>query len=183
MRPEESFIAQPIRSLQTMLRVLAEQDSRYLRTIPDGIYGPQTVAAVSAFQRNHGLPVTGVTNQETWDAIVARYEPALIELVEAQPLQIILNPNEVICRGQSSPYLYVAQAVLLVLAQTYASVGTPSQSGVLDDQTADSLASFQALSALPMTGTLDKITWKHLALHFTLAANLGRGTPRPQADG
>lgn len=183
MRPEESFIAQPIRSLQTMLRVLAEQDSRYLRTIPDGIYGPQTVAAVSAFQRNHGLPVTGVTNQETWDAIVARYEPALIELVEAQPLQIILNPNEAICRGQSSPYLYVAQAVLLVLAQTYASVGTPSQSGVLDDQTADSLASFQALSALPMTGTLDKITWKHLALHFPLAANLGRGTPRHQADG
>ena len=26
MRPRESFIAQPIRSLQTMLRVLAEDD-------------------------------------------------------------------------------------------------------------------------------------------------------------
>lgn len=183
MRPGDSFVAQPIRSLQTMLRVLAEHDGKYFRVIPDGIYGPQTMSAVSAFQRNHGLPATGVTDQTTWDAIVAAYEPALIQVVEAQPLQIILNPGQVLRRGDSSPYLYVAQAVLLVLSQTYASVGTPSQSGVLDAQTADSLASFQALSGLPMTGTLDKITWKHLALHFPLAANIGRGTARESARG
>ena len=43
---------------------------------------------------------------------------------------------------------------------------------VLDAATADSLASFQALNDLPVTGELDKVTWKHLALHFPLAANL-----------
>lgn len=178
MRPNESFIAQPIRSLQTMLRVLAERDDKYFRVIPDGIYGPQTMSAVTAFQRNHGLPVTGVTDQITWETIVAAYEPALIELVEAQPVDIILNPGQVLRRGESSPYLYVAQALLLVLSQTYASVGTPSQSGILDAVTSDSLASFQALSGLPTTGELDKITWKQLALHFPLAANIGRGTLR-----
>lgn len=178
MRPNESFIAQPIRSLQTMLRVLAEHDSRYFRIIPDGIYGPQTMTAVSAFQRNHGLPVTGVTDQTTWDAIVAAYEPALVQVVEAQPLQIILNPNQVICRGETSPYLYVVQAILLVLSKTYSSVAMPSQSGVLDSQTFDSIASFQVLCGLPMTGQLDKITWKHLALQYPMAANIGRGTPR-----
>ena len=30
MRPDESFIQQPVRSLQTMLRVLAEHDDRYV---------------------------------------------------------------------------------------------------------------------------------------------------------
>ena len=35
MRPTESFIGQPIRSLQTMLRVLAEENPRYIRVIPD----------------------------------------------------------------------------------------------------------------------------------------------------
>ena len=178
MRPGESFIAQPIRSLQTMLRVLAESDNKYGRVIPDGIYGPQTMSAITAFQRNHGLPVTGVTDQQTWDTLVEVYEPALITLVEAQPVDIILNPNQVLRRGESSPYLYVAQALLLVLSETYASVGRPSQSGILDAATSDSLASFQALSGLPMTGELDKITWKHLALHFPLAANIGRGTER-----
>lgn len=164
-----------------MLRFLGEYDRRYNRIIPDGVYGPQTVAAVSVFQRNHGIPVTGVTDQTTWDAIVAAYEPALIHVAEAQPLDIILNPNEVLRRGDQSPYLYIAQAILIVLSQVYGSIGTPSQNGILDGQTADALSSFQSLSGLPMTGNLDKITWKHLALHFPLAANKGRG--QSQAEG
>lgn len=181
MRPSESFVGQPIRSLQTMLRVLGEHDNRYQSVIPDGIYGSQTMAAVSNFQRLHGLPVTGITDQTTWETIVAEYEPALIHVVEAQPLEIILNPNEVLQLGDKSPYLYVAQALLIVLAQVYGSIGTPSQNGILDDATADALSSFQMLAGLPMTGNLDKITWKHLALHFPLAANLGQG--QSQAEG
>ena len=172
MRPPESFIQQPIRSLQTMLRVLSERDDAYLSIIPDGIYGPATVSAVSVFQRIHGLPVTGITDQITWDRIVAEYEPALTYVAEAQPLEITLNPNEVLRRGDKSPYLYVAQALLLVLSQTYASIPEPSQTGILDEATSDALASFQGLSGLPMTGELDKITWKQLALHFPLAADL-----------
>lgn len=183
MRPEESFIQQPIRSLQTMLRVLSEHDDRYPAIIPDGIYGQSTVSAVSNFQRIHGLPVTGVTDQNTWEMIVAEYEPALIYVTEAQPLEIILNPNQVLRRGEESPYLYVAQALLLVLSQVYASVASPSQSGILDEATADALASFQQLSGLPMTGELDKITWQQLALHFPLAANLHRGKPQSAGRG
>ena len=178
MRPGESFVGQPIRSLQTMLRVLAEYDDRYDTVVPDGVYSPQTMKAVSGFQRNHGLPVTGVTDQRTWEEIVSRYEPALVFLDEAQPVEVILNPNEVLVLGDSSPYLYVAQALLLVLADTYASIGRPSVSGKLDHATADALSSFQALIGLPVTGNLDKHTWKHLALHFPLAANLGVGLPQ-----
>ena len=54
MRPGESFVGQPIRSLQTMLRVLAQYDGKYASVVPDGIYGPQTMAAVAHFQRLHG---------------------------------------------------------------------------------------------------------------------------------
>ena len=172
MRPPESFVGQPIRSLQTMLRVIAENDPSHVRIIPDGIYGPETVRAISVFQRKHGLPVTGVTDQPTWEAVVAVYEPALIEQDSAYPLDIILNPGQVIRKGERSPHLYLVQAMLLVLSQVYKSVGEPSQTGILDEPTADSLASFQGLSGLPMTGNLDKHTWKHLVLQYPLAANL-----------
>lgn len=183
MRPDESFIQQPIRSLQTMLRVLSERDRQYPAVIPDGIYGQSTIASVSAFQRNHGLPITGVTDQLTWDAIAAEYDAALIHVAEAEPLWIILNPNQVLRRGESSPYLYVAQSLLLVLSQIYASAAKPEVTGILDDLTADALASFQALSGLPMTGELDKITWQQLALHFPLAANIGIGRPQAERNG
>lgn len=181
MRPDESFVSQPVRSLQTMLRVLAEHDDRYQTVVPDGIYGTQTRNAVAQFQQNHGLPVTGVTDQRTWEEIAARYEPALIFIDEAQLIEIILNPNEVLVLGDSSPYLYIAQSMLIVLSDIYGSIRAPSVTGTLDSQTADSLSSFQILAGLPVTGDLDKRTWKHLALHFPLAANLGQG--QTQAEG
>lgn len=170
MRPNESFIAQPIRSLQTMLRVIAENDGRQPSVIPDGFYGANTVTAVSAFQRRAGLPVTGVTDQTTWEAIVAAYEPALVEVGEAQAIEVILNPGQVIHKGEHHPNVYLAQAMLTVLSQTLYSITPPSMSGTVDIPTSDSLASFQELSLLPVTGELDKHTWKHLALQYPGAA-------------
>lgn len=180
MRPNESFVGQPVRSLQTMLRVIGEQDEAHPSVVPDGIYGPNTVAAVTAFQRRYGLPVTGVTDQATWDAIVAVYEPALVFVDEAQPIEVILSPNQVIRRGEEHPNLYLAQAMLAVLSRAYG-ISMPGLTGVLDLPTEESLSGFQELSRLPMTGTLDKLTWKHLALQYPLAATqLTRQNPDRQ---
>ncbi len=170
MRPQESFVGQPIRSLQTMLRVISEDDPTHPSVIPDGIYGSQTMNAVSHFQRRHGLPVTGVTDLDTWDAILSHYRDALIRVDEAQPLYIILDPGQVIVQGEQHPHIYLVQALLTVLSDAYESIPRPSMTGLLDDVTADSLASFQRLSSLPMTGNLDKRTWRELALHYPQAA-------------
>ena len=171
MRPDESFVGQPIRSLQQMLRVIAENDDRLPSVVPDGIYGADTARAVSAFQRSAGVPITGTVDQVTWDAIVARYEPALIAQREAEPLRIILDPGQVIRRGERNPNLYLVQAILVVLSQLYAGITPPGMNGILDIATADSISSFQEMSLLPVTGELDKETWKHLALHYPMAAN------------
>ena len=37
--------------------------------VPDGIFGPETAAAVRDFQRRNGLLVTGTAGYETWTAI------------------------------------------------------------------------------------------------------------------
>lgn len=172
MRPQESFISQPIRSLQTMLRVIAENDPMHEAIIPDGIYGPETMSAVSTFQRLHGLPVTGVTDNDTWDTVVELYEIALTEQAEAQPLLIVLNPGQVIRKGERHPNLYLVQAILAVLSESYDSITRPECTGILDGLTSDAISSFQELSGLPMTGNLDKHTWKQLALQYPLAAEL-----------
>lgn len=155
-----------------MLRVIAQEDERQPSVVPDGIYGNQTMNAVSAFQRTHGLPITGVADQNTWDAIVAVYEPTLIRVGPAQVVELILQPSQVIRRGDREPNIYLIQAMLLVLSQIYQSISPPSQSGTLDEATSTALESFQSLTGLPQTGEVDKVTWKHLALHYPLAANL-----------
>ena len=96
MRPGESFVQQPVRSLQTMLRVIAEDAGRIPTVVPDGIYGQSTMQAVSALQRQKGLPVTAVTDERTWNAIIEDYEPALIRIGKAEPIEIILDPGQVL---------------------------------------------------------------------------------------
>jgi len=176
MRPQESFIGQPIRSLQTMLRVIAENDSDLPGVVPDGIYGRQTVTAVSAFQRKYGLPVTGITDQSTWENIVAIYDAALIEVDEAHPLYIIFDPLEVIAENEQHPNLFLVQGMLQVYALAYAGIVAPEVTGVLDIATAQALRTFQEQCGLPVTGRLDKQTWKHLALQYPSASLLAQNS-------
>lgn len=171
MRPEESFIDQPVRSLQTMLRVIAEDDKSLPTVIPDGIYGPETMHAVSSFQRRYGIPVTGIADQLLWDTVKHVYEDALIRIGPAEPIEIIMDPGQVFILGDSSPYIYLLQSMLTQLAKDHNTIQAPNHSGILDESTAAALIAFQTLSDLPPVGTLDKITWKHLVHQFTLNAH------------
>lgn len=171
MKPGESFVEQPIRSLQTMLRVIAEDDPRLPTLVPDGVYGPSTMNAVTAFQRLYSLPVTGITDQNTWEQIVQAYEPALIRVGKAEPIEILLEPGQVFRIGDSNAYIYLLQSLLTQLSTENPTINRPDHNGVLDDPTSEALAAFQLLAGLPPTGELDKVTWKYLVKQFTLSAN------------
>lgn len=171
MRPQESFVAQPIRSLQTMLRIIAEDDASLPTVVPDGVYGSETIAAIHAFQRRNDLPATGITDQVTWERIVFAYEEALIRVGKAAPIEIIMDPGKVYQLGDSSPYLYLMQSMLLFLSQVHPNITPPSHTGTLDNSTSEALAGFQILAGLEPTGELDKKTWKYLVNQFTLNAN------------
>jgi hypothetical protein len=49
-----------------------------------GLFGPETEAAVRAFQEAHSLPSTGVIGTETWQALLA-YEPEPVQWSAARP--------------------------------------------------------------------------------------------------
>lgn len=178
MRPNESFVGYPIRSLQTMLRVIAEDDSRLPTVVPDGIYGQDTMNAVSAFQRRYGLPVTGVTDQTTWERIAVVYRDALTRIGKASPIEILMEPGKVYRQGDTSPYLYLLQSMLKVLSLENPSIGRTDHNGTLDSDTTAALAAFQLLAGLPPTGELDRITWKYLVNQFTLLASRMENQPR-----
>jgi len=171
MKPAESFIGQPIRSLQTMLRTIAQIDPNQISVIPDGVYNSQTVDAVRSFQENNGLPVTGVTDQDTWDRIVNAYRPARIETEPAQPVYITLNPGQSFGPGDRHHHIHLIQAMLDLLAQAHPGFPKVSFNGYYDPQTEQAVRMLQQLSGLEPTGILDKRTWKELVLHYTNSAD------------
>lgn len=171
MKPGESFVGQPIRSLQTMLRTIAQVDPNQISVIPDGVYSYQTSDAVRSFQENHGLTPTGVTDQDTWERIVAAYEPAEIETSPAQPIYITLNPGQSFQKGDHHHYMYLVQAMLLVFSQAYPGFPVVTLTGIFDQATEDAVIALQRLSDLPVNGVLDKNTWKHLVLYHAQASD------------
>ena len=171
MRPPESFIGQPVRSLQTMLQILVHAGHKLPVVIPDGIYGRNTVAAITAFQRQNNLPITGITDLDTWEAIVAAYQTALIEVEKPPYIEVPLPSGMVFGYGDSSPYLYLVQGMLTVLSNGYLDCDPIPPSGVIDTATSNALRSFQTLAGINTTGALDRTTWKHLTKQFTLEAN------------
>lgn len=174
MRPSESFLGQPIRSIETMLRVIAENDRMLPTIVPDGIYSQEDITAVSAFQRRYNLPVTGIVDQATWEAIAEQYEDAIISVGPAEPIEIIIDPGQIYRLGDSDANIYLLQSMLIYLSLFHPTINTPGHNGTLDTATSDALKGFQILSGLEPTGELDKKTWKYLVTQFTLNANKNR---------
>ncbi len=60
--------------LQEYLNRIAQTYPAIPTVTPDGVFGPQTEAAVVAFQNTFGLPANGVVGPITWERISSLYE-------------------------------------------------------------------------------------------------------------
>lgn len=99
--------------LQTFLRRIQQSEGSAAPLVPDGIFGAQTAAAVREYQQQNCLPVTGIADQRTWNAIYASY--AALIAADALPMQTAFFPPEsdtVLKPGAKSPSVYVLQLML-----------------------------------------------------------------------
>ena len=156
------FLGRSVTSLQTMLRVIALQDSSCPMVIPDGIYGEQTAKAVTVQQKRAGLPQTGITDYATWQEICAAYQTAVVEIEPAAPLDVVMNPNQVILEGSNNLHVLVIQAMLQSLHVVYANVDPCALTGACDEQTVCAIKSLQHCCGMPESGILDKRLWQLL---------------------
>lgn len=171
MKPEESFVGQPVRSLQTMLRTIAQVNPAMYVPEADGVYSRRTADAVAEFQRRNGLKPTGVADQQTWDRIVREFEPARVETDKAQPLHITLNPGQSIGPGEEHHLVMLVQTMLITLGLLLEGFPEVSHTGVLDPETERAILAFQLQAGLKPTGKIDKQTWKALALQYALVSD------------
>ena len=127
-----SYVGQPIRSLQTMLRTIAHVDETLLKLVPDGIYGPNTVQAVREFQRQNALPVTGETDNATWNKLVAVYTVQSPSVLPAAPVTVRWTPNRTLAAGSRNSHLFLIQSMLQALARFYVNAPVLTVTGVHD---------------------------------------------------
>ncbi len=114
---------------------LANGASNSFKVIVDGDFGPKTLKAVKAFQRQVFLPRTGTVANLTWQALYLRGP------VNMPTIQYINNTN--FSTGNSVKLLEEAlfQLNYLASSQVNTSFGTSTQTAVMNYQTAMILTS------------------------------------------
>lgn len=167
--------ASPIQALQIMLRRVLPGTQYRTRLVPDGIYGEQTRGAVSEFQRQNALPVNGEVDLATWNVLVPVYRSALVTGGKAEPLQIVLQPEQVIRSGDVNTHIYIIQALLAALGRFYLGLPLVRVTGRHDEATVKAVVWLQKRAGLPTDGHVDKHTWRFLVHLYRLASGDGSG--------
>ncbi|MCM1133707.1 MAG: peptidoglycan-binding protein [Ruminococcus flavefaciens] len=153
---------QHIAELQRYLHAISlmDRDRGIPTIIPDGIYGAETISAVKAFQREYHLAETGNTDSATWNKVVAVYRG----LFKIQPLPYPAFPSEsfVCAKGDSGKLVYIIQAILYGMGQSYDNFPDIEVSGNFNDDTERAVMKFQKICSIPQNGRVDSITWNML---------------------
>jgi len=159
---ESQHSGQPVRALQYMLNKLAIHDSALRRLTVDGIFGEETLEAVMVFQREHQLPVNGVVDLGTWDAIRAAYFGSELLHGDPPPLNVLPNGNYTAAEGTVCEPVLIVQAMFVSLAKVMSNFSPCQMNGCNDGETIKNLQVVQHLAGLPVTGILDRATWSYL---------------------
>lgn len=150
---ELNLTGAPVRDIQHMLNVISTTHPALPRLVEDGVFGERTLEGVMIFQRDFGLPVTGVVDYDTWLAL--RVQSELIQKRDGIPpaLQIISPQYEPSSSGTPEwAFVDTVVAALSPILTNFPSSSTPT----------DHIRHLQGLGQLPVTGMLDRPTWSLL---------------------
>lgn len=153
----------PVQSLQHMLNHLARTIQTLPRLAETGVFDEETLEAVMIFQRDNNLPVTGIVDLATWDAITALYYDHLFRFGPPPPLHVFPNGSETVGENEQAAELRIVQAMFEELSKFISNFEHTGTDGVNSNATFENLRTLQALASLPDSGILDRATWAILA--------------------
>lgn len=148
----------PVHNLQRMLRTALSDDDLVI----DGIFGKETEDALRRFQKSQDMEPTGVADENTWVVLKRAYNHERVLFDKAEPLQIVLQPHQVLTKGTNNSHMYLVQALFMALSLYLTQLPHLTVNGKLDSDTEKSIRLLQKAADLPETGELDKHTWCHL---------------------
>ncbi len=157
-----------VANLQKYLRALSFADDRIERVSADGIFDAETQKSLRSFQRTRGLPETGIADKETFDKLYSEY--AELEEAARDGCASIFFPksSETYEASMSEQHSFITllQLLLQELSVVYEWDDEILVGGEFDDKTENAVKQFQAISRLPVTGRVDKRTWRRLVEDF-----------------
>lgn len=160
---ERELLSRPVSSLQHMLRSLAQVYPDLTELAVDGVFGEQTLEAVMRFQRKFGLPVTGVVDQSSWNAIRDRWLETEGENAESRAVRAFPSEGVRLEEGSDREYMILPQTMFQVLSRQFEGIVPDQADGFHGHASAQNAKWLQKAAGRPQTGVMDRATWDALS--------------------
>lgn len=151
--------------LRMQYYLLTVADVLNMETVPQpvltGIYDERTRASVNGFQQYYGLPVTGVIDEATWNAIVRYYYDyeGAFETIRKYPGYLIKNGS----RGRNVIFI---QNALNALGENIPGFTEIRVDGAFGNGTESAVRLFQTYYGLTPDGIVGEQTWNKLVSEY-----------------
>ena len=162
---ERNSFFQAVTDVQKLIYTISQVNSLIPRVIPDGIYGPETTEAVTAFQHIYGLPETGKVDAATYRALYDEYVLAKEQLGEPKMISPFSGrfKNGMLSKGDKCDTVCIIQAMFEVIRFEYNCLPELKITGIFNSDTENAVKLFQKINFLEPTGNVDRKTWDRLA--------------------
>ncbi|MBO5270390.1 MAG: peptidoglycan-binding protein [Clostridia bacterium] len=159
------------------LQFFIDYISAYYDTVPsvtiDGIYGAGTEEAVRDVQRTFGLPVTGISDRPTWEALYRAY----LGIVSKIPLKyteglVVPFPGRILRIGSDGEDVRLLQEYLNYIAEYFPEIPTVDPTGYFGERTEEAVLAFQNRFGLTPNGIVGALVWSEIT---SLYQDLARG--------
>ena len=160
------YETQAIYNLQRYLRQLSRFDPDIPAVDEDGIFGEETRASLTAFQKKYGLPITGTADPETWATLFNEYLASVEAYTRPQPVYLFprFPADYSVGLGDENLLVGVIQFLLREITTLYGrDKSALPLDGVFGEVTEQAVKDFQTVNRLPPDGRVDRITWNRLA--------------------
>ncbi len=150
--------------LQYFLRFIAEFVPAVIPPTIDGVFGEETEESVISFQREYGLPDTGVVDLQTWEALYDAYQGMLASLPagyfsdSTEPY-----PGFPVRLGSRGEEVERVQRYLNVVSDAYPQIPKIAEDGIFGSGTQAAVLAFQSVFGLPADGVVALNTYNKIA--------------------
>lgn len=152
----------PVQSLQHMLNEIARSMPVLPSLSESGEFDETTLEAVMLFQRESGLPVTGIVDQALWDAIFHAYTDGQLRHGDPPPVRVHPGRFYAVEPGESSDMLLPAQAMFHALSGVLGNFEPCPLDRQNSGSTQKNLCLLRNAAQLEPTGRLDRAAWSYL---------------------
>lgn len=153
-----------IEEIQEFLRALEMQESATSSVSVDGIFDPQTTAAVKKFQRQNGLPVTGVVNNATFVKMVEANNRLLNRKAFTVPIHSFpLQSGYIMRQGDRNDTVFFLNIMLHDIGSVFRNIPLPPRDENYSETTAAAVRAVQRALGIAATGLTNRQTWNGIA--------------------